>query len=245
MALYSVVTPTTPEQSYIKYMELLEVLENIAKKGHSLTDQELESSEVLLSALDLSKAVYQYGRKEFLHYIKSYNLKEEDAFKFNNLEARNDFVKLIFYDGSCVVRNEFLSKYFHIFKDKSSNTLESNRNQFLIVGFSIYHFYTILKYYYADTIFLSHHNIFELYKICDIFKVEDSFKNRVTCYINNFYVSLSKTIGFYKYHVYLEDGHLGGKNNKFKIENDDEYDDINRLLYLYQWKYNGGFGFGI
>ncbi|CEF70531.1 BTB/POZ fold domain-containing protein [Strongyloides ratti] len=244
MTSYSVGTSITPKNIHIKYMNLIDVLDNITKKGHSLTDQELEEAEVLLSALDLSKTFYNYGRGEFLHYITLYNLKEEDAFKFNNLEAKSDFIKLIFPDGSCVVRNEFLLKYFHFFKDISLNALVSNKSQFVIVGFSIHHFCTILKFFYANTIYLNHENIFELYRICDIFKVEASFKQKVICYINHFYVSLSKTIGFYKYHIYLEEGHLGGSGNRFKINNDDEFDDISRLLYLYQWKYNGGIGFG-
>uniref|UniRef100_A0A0N4ZJZ4 BTB domain-containing protein n=1 Tax=Parastrongyloides trichosuri TaxID=131310 RepID=A0A0N4ZJZ4_PARTI len=223
-----------------RYFTLLKDLDVITKYGHCLSQTEINESTILLSSIYWTKESYKNGRYEFNHFIQTYHLPEHGALKARNLKPKKDFIKIAFPDGSVVVRKSFLIKNFQCFH--SSLTLEENKNvkEIIISDFSVRHFKIILKYFYANTVYFTAKIILELYRICYEFKVDKSFTEHVINYINYFYILLSKTLSFYKYYSYLSEGHLGGINNKFRIETEEQIDDINRLLFIYQWKYNNG-----
>uniref|UniRef100_A0A0N4ZZ49 BTB domain-containing protein n=1 Tax=Parastrongyloides trichosuri TaxID=131310 RepID=A0A0N4ZZ49_PARTI len=218
-------------ESIIKYEDSFKTLENISKYGHSLNESDLKGSSLFLSSIDLPKTYKVFGEEQFAYYLKTYNLNEKEAFLNNNCSNKKRFIKLIFQDGYIIVNKKFLLKYF-----KSFNEMTLTVNTILLNTISKNDFQTILKFYYSKNVEISLFNCIGLYRICEIFNVDKVFKKHITEYIISNYVKLSKTI-----HFYIHQQSLKKFNDQFCLRNEKEFDDIQRLIFIFKWKFNFGF----
>uniref|UniRef100_A0A0N4ZV35 BTB domain-containing protein n=1 Tax=Parastrongyloides trichosuri TaxID=131310 RepID=A0A0N4ZV35_PARTI len=224
------------ERDYFLY----KVIERIEKKGHCLNSDEFKNTIVYITSDLLPREFLKIARNQFTNYLHAYNLTERTAFKDKNLEGKDNFIQLTFPDGNIVVDKTFLSEHFLFFKGKLNFDGEVIRNKIEFDNFSHKHFKMILKFYYGEPIFLSLKHSIEIYRVCDFFTVDDLFMVHIKNYLNYFYMQLSKTKFFYENQIFFTDDYLGGENHNFFVNSVNDYNDIQRLIQIYNWKKSYG-----
>ncbi|CEF67978.1 BTB/POZ-like domain and BTB/POZ fold domain and BTB/POZ domain-containing protein [Strongyloides ratti] len=203
------------------FMKVIDVIE---KDGHCLTPIELEHSEMYLSGDKLPKKYYDLGRSSFLYYLYTYNLSFEDAFENKYMERKDNFIQLVFFDGSLVATKEFLTNFFKYFELRFKFDGKEFEEVVEIEGHSAKHFLHIMKYFYGKRISFNLENVVDLYKLATYFMVESTFLNRLVDYIKYFFPKIMKTRAFYE------------NTSIF----DKDFYDMKRLLYLYKLKQSDG-----
>uniref|UniRef100_A0A0N5A5B4 BTB domain-containing protein n=1 Tax=Parastrongyloides trichosuri TaxID=131310 RepID=A0A0N5A5B4_PARTI len=224
--------PLTPRDAY--FMKVLDIIE---KEGHCLTPTELEHTEMFLSGDKLPKKYYDLGRSAFLYYLHTYNLTFEDAFDNTQIEAKDDFIKLVFHDGNLVATKTFLTSFFKYFEMRFNFDRENDEKVIHVEDFSYKHFLVVMKYFYGKRISFDLNNIVELYRLSSYFIVESTFFNRLVDYVKYFFPKLMKTRAFYENLTYFENGYLINCEEFFYCNNIDDLYDMKRLLYLYRHKH--------
>uniref|UniRef100_A0A0N5B530 BTB domain-containing protein n=1 Tax=Strongyloides papillosus TaxID=174720 RepID=A0A0N5B530_STREA len=219
------------------FMKIIDVIE---KNGHCLTPLELEHSEMYLSGDKLPKKYFDLGRSAFLYYLYTYNLSFEDAFENKYMERKDNFIQLIFHDGSLVATKEFLSNFFKYFELRFNFDGKECEDVVEIEGHSASHFLQIMKYFYGKRISFNLENVVELYKLSTYFMVENTFLNRLVDYIKYFFPKIMKTRSFYENTSLFDSGYLIEIGKYLYCNSIEDFYDMKRLLYLYKHKQSEG-----
>uniref|UniRef100_A0AAF5DDE0 BTB domain-containing protein n=1 Tax=Strongyloides stercoralis TaxID=6248 RepID=A0AAF5DDE0_STRER len=218
----------------------MKVIDVIQRNGHCLTLDELENSEMYLSGDKLPKKYFDLGRSSFLYYLYTYNLSFEDAFENKYMERKDNFIQLIFYDGSLVATKEFLITFFKYFELRYNFGGNDCEDVVRVEEYSASHFLEIMKYFYGKRICFNLENIVDLYKVSMYFMVESTFLNRLVDYIKYFFSKIVKTRAFYENITLFNDGNLIEIGKYLYCNSIEDFYDIKRLLYLYRFKQSGG-----
>ncbi|CEF66363.1 BTB/POZ fold domain-containing protein [Strongyloides ratti] len=225
-----------------KNYSILKLIEKIEKYGHLLEEKDFKQSEIFININQISQDQFKYGYDHYHHYLHTYCLRDYHSFDYNFLEAKADYIRLNFFDGSCVVRRQFLIQHFNKFSQRLSDPDCCNVREIMINNISIFHFRCALKYYYALNVSINLHNVTELYRLCEEFKIEGSFKKQVINYIIKYFSKITKTQGFFKNLYFFENGSLRILlQNKSENCSQEDYIDIHRMIAFSKWKLVGGF----